>query len=172
MALAVSSGVGVASAAKLAAGPHVPKKGGSVIFTAYSNSDGPKSVIVLSGAIGDYGSATRTSTSKGGEFTQLLIKVTEGSFRLNIAGVEGRLAKAIYGHFPTNSSTCSGQVSITGATPIVGHSGTGSYKDISGTFSTTITINEVEDWPACPDIDTSPFLAQTVFLTGTGMVHL
>ena len=45
-------------------------------------------------------------------------------------------------------------------------------EDIKGSFSTTITINEVEDWPACPDTDTSPFLAQTVFLMGTGVVRL
>jgi hypothetical protein len=126
----------------------------------------------LSGAIGDYGSATRTGSSSSGEFNQLLIQVTKGSFRLDIAGVEAKLAKAIYGHFPTNSRTCSGQVSIEGATPIIGGSGTGSYEDIKGSFSTTITINEVEDWPACPDTDTSPFLAQTVFLMGTGVVRL
>jgi hypothetical protein len=172
MSLVAAAGQGIAFGAKPAAGPHVPKKGGSVIFTGYSDNDGPKSVIVLSGVIGDYGSATRTSTSNDGAFTQLLITVTKGSFRLDIAGIEDKLAKAIYGHFPTNPATCSGQVSIDGTTPIVGGSGTGSYKGITGTFTTTITINEVEDWPNCPETDTSPFLAQTVFLSGNGVVYL
>ncbi len=172
VACAVLTAGGVASGAKPAAGPRVPKSGGSVTFTAYSDNDGPKSVIVLSGAIGDYGSATRTGPSSGSDTTELLIKVTQGSFRLDIAGIETKLAKAIYGHFPTNTHTCSGQVSIAGATPIIGGSGTGSYKGIEGSFATTITINEVEDWPACPDTDTSPFLAQTVFLAGTGVVRL
>jgi hypothetical protein len=172
-------GVGGAAASKtsktvLAVGPHIPKNGGRVNLTAYSNNDGPKSVVVLSGVIGDYGEAVRTSTgsSSNDEDDELDVVLTRGSFRLDITRVEGKLRGAIFGAFPTNSSTCSGQVMVAGTAPIVLGSGTGAYKGLNGTFKMNITINEVEKWPSCPKTDTSPFLAQTVFLSGSGSVSL
>jgi hypothetical protein len=157
-----------------ASGPHIPKGGGLVNITGYSDNDGPKSTVILTGVIGDYGDAVRTyaNGTTGGEFNQLEVLVTRGSFRLGITDVENKLGRAISGHFPTNTHTCSGVVTVTGATPVVTGSGTGAYKGLRGTFNMTITINEVESWPTCPKTDTSPFLAQSVFITGTGTVSL
>jgi hypothetical protein len=61
---------------------------------------------------------------------------------------------------------------VAGATPVVSGAGTGAYKGLQGSLHMTITINEVEDWPTCPKTDTSPFLAQSVFITGSGTVSL
>jgi hypothetical protein len=177
VAIAIVGG-GVASASgssrTLAAGPHIPKDGGEVQFTGYSNNDGPKSVAVLTGAIGDYGEAIRTTNtgSTGTQYNELELSMTRGSFRLNIADIESELGRAIYGAFPTSSRTCSGEVTVAGATPVVSGAGTGAYKGLQGSLHMTITINEVEDWPTCPKTDTSPFLAQSVFITGSGTVSL
>jgi hypothetical protein len=170
----VGGGVASASKTKLAEGPHIPKGGGEVQFTGYSSGDGPKSVAVLTGAIGDYGDAIRTmsSSSGGSEYNELELSMTRGSFRLNVAGIEGELGKAIYGAFPTHSRTCSGEVSVSGTTPIIAGTGTGDYKGLQGSLHMTITINEVEEWPSCPKTDTSPYLAQSVFITGEGTVSL
>jgi hypothetical protein len=170
----VGGGVASASRTRLAEGPHIPKGGGEVEFTGYSSGDGPKSVAVLTGAIGDYGEAIRTTSSgsAGSEYHELELSMTRGSFRLNIAGIESELGKAIFGAFPTHSSTCSGEVSVSGATPVIDGTGTGAYKGLQGSLDMTITINEVEEWPTCPKTDTSPYLAQSVFITGKGMVSL
>jgi hypothetical protein len=167
--------VGVSGASKSGepAGPHIPKSGGFVRITGYSNNDGPTSRVVVTGVIGDFGKAVRTnSPGSTGEYNELVVKLTRGSFGLNIAGVESDLAAAISGHFPTNATTCSGEVAVSGGAAIEAGSGTGAYKGLSGTLTLTITINEVQSPPNCPATDTSPYLAQSVFITGSGKVSL
>jgi hypothetical protein len=156
------------------AGPHVPKSGGIVRITGYSDNDGPTSRVVVTGVVGDFGKAVRTTSpgSSGAEFNELVLKLTRGSFGLNIASLESELAAAISGHFPTNTTTCSGEVAVTGKAAIDSGSGTGAYKGLSGDLTLTITINEVESPPHCPATDTSPFLAQSVFISGSGTVSL
>jgi hypothetical protein len=154
-------------------GPHIPKDGGTVNLTAYSDNDGPTSAVVLTGVIGDYGHAVRVTTT--GSKTQdddLELTMTRGSFRLDIAGIEGRLVKAVNSDFPTNATTCSGIEEVTGRAPIVSGTGTRAYEGLRGTFHLTVSINEVERWPVCPNDDTSPYLAQTVFISGSGSVSL
>jgi hypothetical protein len=175
--MSTGGGVAVASGSSRSeepVGPRVPKEGGSVDFTAYSDNDGSKSTAVLTGAIGDFGEAIRTSSggSTDKEYDELQLSLTHGSFRLDIANLEGRLSHAIYGRFPTYAATCSGEVTVSGATPVRVGSGTGAYKGIRGEFSLTITINEVEKPPTCPKTDTSPYLAQSVFISGSGRVTL
>jgi hypothetical protein len=161
---------GVASASYAAesskpAGPHVPTSGGTVHVTGYSDNDGPTSRVVVSGVIGDFGEALRN-----GSDSELDLRLTRGSFTLGITGLESEIAKAISGHFPPNATTGSGEVTVSGASAIDSGSGTGAYKGLSGTLTLTITINEVESPPRCPTTDTAPFLAQTVFITGSGTV--
>jgi hypothetical protein len=166
-AAASVSGASSKSASTKPVGPRVPKSGGIVRVTGYSDNDGPTSRIVVTGAIGDFGKAVRTSSDN-----ELDLHLTRGSFGLNIASLEGDLASAISGHFPTNATTCSGEVTVSGGAAIDTGSGTGSYKGLRGTLRLTITINEVETPPHCPKTDTSPFLDQAVFITGSGMVSL
>jgi hypothetical protein len=157
-----------------AAGPDAASSGGVVNLTAYSNNDGPNSVVILTGAIGDYGSATRRSSgnASASQPNDLALSLTRGSFVLEISGIESQLGKSIYGKFPTNQSTCSGAVQIEGRAPIVPGSGTGKYAKIRGSFNLTVVINEVESWPKCPKTDTAPYLAQSVFFSGLGVVTL
>ena len=86
---------------------------------------------------------------------------------MEVSGLEGNLLRA-FGGFPTDRSTCSGNVTVSGPGPIVAGSGRGQYRGITGTFDLTITINEVDSWPNCSG--TTPYLAQSVFLSGTGRV--
>jgi hypothetical protein len=171
--------VGVSGASKRAestkpVGPHVPSSGGIVRITGYSDNDGPTSRVVVTGVIADFGKAVRTHSqgSSDAEYNELDLKLTRGSFGLDIASLESDLGAAISGHFPTNVTTCSGEVDVSGGAAIDSGSGTGAYKGLSGTLMLTITINEVESPPHCPATDTSPFLAQTVFITGSGTVSL
>jgi hypothetical protein len=155
-----------ASRAGNPAGPQASKASGPVQFTAYSGTDGAKSVVVITGAIGDFGQAVRTYANGKIEkqYNQLNFVVTHGSFRVSIVSLESQLVSA-FNHFPSNTMTCSGIVTATGTTPIVAGSGTGVYKGISGTFTTSITIHEVDSWPRCKAL-----LAQTIFTTGSGNV--
>jgi hypothetical protein len=164
---------GAAIASNLPAGPHVPTAGGRVNLSAYSDSDGPVSVVILTGAIGDYGKARReTSTGSKAQDDELDVALKRGSFVLDIAGIENKLLQAIDAGFPTDASTCSGLVTVDGAAPIVAGSGTGAYSSLQGFFHLTIAINEVETWPSCPKTDTAPYLAQSVFISGSGSVSL
>lgn len=154
-------------------GPHIPNAGGTVNLTAYSDNDGPTSSLVLTGVIGDYGHAMRTTTSGSkAQDDELQLTMSRGSFRLDIAGIEGKLLAAFSSDFPTNGTTCSGLEVAAGKAPIVSGSGTRAYIGLHGTFHLVISINEVEKWPSCPKDDTSPYLAQTVYISGSGWVSL
>ena len=178
LAIAAAGCGGIVSAAPkaskpvLAAGPHVPRSGGKVNLTSFSNNDGPTSKVVLTGSIGDYGSAVRMSTGGSLKDSELKLEMTRGSFRLDIAVIESELVKSAGSGFPTNQATCSGLSDVTAASPIVSGSGTGAYRGIHGTFHLTTSINEVESWPVCPETDTSPYLYQTGIITGSGLVRL
>jgi hypothetical protein len=154
-------------------GPQIPKAGGTVNLSAYSDNDGPSSTLVLTGVIGDYGHAVRMTTSGSAkQDDELELSMSRGSFRLDIAGIEGKLVRAVTSDFPTNGTTCSGLEVVAGKAPIVSGSGTRAYEGVQGTFHLVISINEVEKWPACPKDDTSPYFAQTVFISGSGAVSL
>ncbi|MGH3733804.1 MAG: hypothetical protein ACRDVC_10630 [Acidimicrobiales bacterium] len=173
--IAVASIIGgdPAGASQGPVGARVPKSGGVVNISGYSDGDGLKSVVILTGVIGDFGTAVRASTEKSSlQYNELELTLKRGSFTLDIAGIERDLAKSIVGKFPTNSTTCSGEVTVSGPASIDAGSGAGAYRGISGTFYLTIAINEVESPPACPRTDTAPFLAQSVFTTGLGTVSI
>ena len=154
-------------------GPHIPKAGGTVNLSAYSDNDGPTSSLVLSGVIGDYGHAVRmTASGSKTQDDELQLTMSRGSFRLDIAGIERQLLTSFGSDFPTNETTCSGLEVANGMAPIVSGSGTRAYEGLHGSFYLVISINEVEKWPLCPKDDTSPYLAQTVYISGSGSVSL
>jgi hypothetical protein len=85
------------------AGPQASRARGPVQITGYSDNDGPKSTVILTGAIGDFGEAMRTYANGKIErnYSQLDLTLTHGSFRLSIAGIENNLARA-FSHFPSD----------------------------------------------------------------------
>jgi hypothetical protein len=148
---------------------------GRVFFTAYQNDDLPGATVVLSGAIGDFGAAV--SVLRNGKVdpehsSQLRLALTQGSFRLVIGPLHAKFVNAL-SHASYSLRTCSGHVAVTGAAPVVAGSGTGAYKGISGSFTLTITGNEVDAKPGCqPFSGSTPLLAQSIIITGSGSVSL
>lgn len=140
-------------------------------ITLYSvNSDGPYFRAILTGAVGDYGPAVtvRPDGTVDPEHTsQMELRLTHGSFRLSIAGLDTKIADAFRDR-PYNVSTCSDSISFTAAFPVVAGSGIGSYRGISGGFTMTVTIDEVDVKPVCDG--TSRFLSQVILLAGAGTV--
>jgi hypothetical protein len=166
---AAHAGAGVPAARGAAA---ATARGGRVFFTAYQNDDLPGATVVLSGAIGDFGAAVsvlRNGAVDPEHSSQFNLALTQGSFRIVIGPLHAKLLKAL-SHALYNLRTCSGHVSVTGAAPVVAGSGTGAYKGISGSFTLTITGNEVDAKPGCQPFSGSALLAQTIFIAGSGTV--
>jgi hypothetical protein len=145
--------------------------GGTVHIIDYSiNTDGPYLHAILTGAIGDYGPAV--TVYPDGQVdpqhtSQLRLSLTHGTFRLDIAALDKQIVRA-YRHWPVDRATCSGSIGFTIAVPVVPGSGTGLYRGIGGSFSVTVTIDEVDVKPVCNG--TSRFLSQVILMTGTGTV--
>ena len=99
--------------------------------------------------------------------SELKLELTHGSFRLSIAALDKAVIRA-YQHWPHNPATCSGSITVSAPAPVVAGSGSGSYRGISGAFTMTATIDEVDVKPVCNG--TSKFLSQVILLAGTGSV--
>ena len=130
--------------------------------------------MVLTGAVGDYGRAIATDTNgdpSQDNTSQLRLDLTHGSFRLDLAALRARITQA-FAAFPPNRSTCSGKVSLTGLGTIVDDSGTGAYRGLAGHLRLTVLINEVDAVSSPPCDASTPFAAQTVFVTGSGTVTI
>ncbi len=148
-----------------------PASGSTNIMVYSLNSDGPYASAIVTGAVGDHGSAI--TIDPGGKpsrdnASDLEFKLTRGSFRLSIAGISRKLVSAA-SHEPVYPGTCSTFIRVTAATPIVPGSGTGSYRGIRGSFSTTITVAEDHPRPCQP---VTGFLRQIIVLAGPGTVSL
>lgn len=145
--------------------------GGTVHIIDYSvNSDGPRSGVILTGAIGDWGQVVAVYPDGAidpGHTSEFRLELQKGSFRLSIARLHKKIIRA-FSPWPSNPSTCSGSVSFAVAIPSVAGSGTGSYQGISGNFNVTVTIDEVDVKPVCNG--SSAFLAQVILIVGSGTV--
>jgi hypothetical protein len=141
---------------KLGGGPLPPGPAGLTHVMAYSiNTDNPVLTSVVSGATG--------VSAHGGE---LELKLTHGTFRLNIADIDTKFTKDT-SHEPVFPRTCSTYVTVSDAVPIVPGSGTGAYRGIAGTFAMTLTLNEVHDSPCTTSLS---ILRQVIVLSGAGKI--
>ena len=148
-------------------------------IVAYTDNDGPTSTVILTGAIGDFGTAT--SVSSNGEVNtehndMLELDLSHGTFRVDIADLDQHIVDAFQNYRP-NSATCSGNVDTTGTAPIVSDSGTGSYSGIEGSFDLSVAISEVGATSQCnstaqDQLATVPFLAQAIIVTGSGTITM
>ena len=134
------------------------------------NTHGAYWHAIVSGVIGDYGPAV--SIYPGGQVdpahtSQMVLRLTHGSFRLSIAALDKAFVKA-GAHASIYPKTCTDLISVTGTTPIVAGSGTGAYHGITGSFPVTLTLNEVEATPCQPNPDA--FRAQLITVAGSGTI--
>lgn len=109
--------------------------GGLVRFWITPSANGP-GAIVVTGAIGDYGTAT--TISKNGQPDQTgdysLVSLKEGTLEVNLTSFNEKNAKA---GFPINQKSCSSEGTETGSVTLSG--GTGRYKGVSGDLAVTET---------------------------------
>jgi hypothetical protein len=121
---------------------------------------------VLSGAIGDFGKATR-SNNPGAVMT---LNLTHGTIQLDISNLAKQFTTAV-GAAAFNQATCSGNVSVASPVPIIANSGTGAYKGVSGSFSLTMSLDEiVPKQQNCSG--SSRMLGQVIVSSGWGKVSL
>lgn len=131
-------------------------------LTDYTDSDATTSSVILTGAVGDYGSAERDDR-KG----ELDLKLSHGTFRLDLADLDGRFL-ALMRQLPVNQHSCSFEATTSARAPIVPGSGTGAYATIGGEFDLSTTLDEVYRFGACRE--TAPYLAQQIVTTGWGTI--
>jgi hypothetical protein len=135
---------------------------GPIHVTVFAvNTDGPKFVAIISGAIADYGSAVAN-----GKSTELTLHLAKGKFSLNVAKLDAKLVSETAGE-PLFSATCSDYFDVKGTVTIVAGSGTGAYRRIAGSFASSITVNEDQGLP-CSHA-TTPF-RQIFVLNGIGTI--
>ena len=146
----------------------------SVHLTAYTNNDGPTDTVIVTGAVGDYGTAVSVypnGTVDPDHNSQLSLRLAHGTFRLDVAALDKSFVAAFLQDFPSNSTTCSGNFEVTGQVPVVAGSGTGAYKGIGGAFTLTISVDEVDKISAAqPCNGTAAFLSQAIVISGPGSV--
>ncbi len=168
-AAAASSTAAASGTAKAGAGNPASAPGLTHVIAYSINTDNPVLSSVVSGAIGDYGPAEEVSpgstgvSAHGGE---LELKLTRGTFRLNIADIDTKFVEGT-SHEPVFPRTCSTYVSVSDAVPIVPGSGTGTYQGIAGTFAMTLTLNEVHNSPCTTSLS---ILRQVIVLSGAGKI--
>ena len=166
---AAASSTAATSGTKASAGTPASLPGLTHVIAYSINTDSPVLTSVVSGAIGDYGPAEEVSpgstgvSAHGGE---LELKLTRGTFRLNIAGIDTKFVEGT-SHEPVFPRTCSTYVSVSDAVPIVPGSGTGAYQRIAGTFAMTLTLNEVHNSPCTTSLS---ILRQVIVLSGAGKI--
>jgi hypothetical protein len=136
------------------------------------NSDGPDFRAILTGEVGDYGPGVTVhpdGTMDPEHTSELELNMSHGSFRLSIAALASRFRDSV-GRWPYDKATCSIHGTVTGPAPVVAGSGTGAYRDITGTFTLTLSLDE--DWikgPSCSE--TTGFTAQLLLISGNGSVR-
>jgi hypothetical protein len=139
-------------------------------ITAYSiNTGHPVLTSVVSGPIGDYGSAEEVSAGSAGASahgSELELKLTRGTFRLSIANIDTKFVEGT-SHEPVFPGTCSTYLNVGGTVPIAPGSGTGAYRGIAGTFAMTFALNEVHNSPCTTSLS---ILRQVIVLSGAGQI--
>lgn len=154
------TGAAASTASSVSAG--APPRTGNVHLTDYTNNDSTTSSVILTGVVGDYGTA-KGDDAKG----QLDLDLSRGSFRLDIADLDGRLL-ALMRHLAVNQHSCSAEATASARVPIVPGTGTGAYSTVRGTFDLTITLDELYHPGACQE--TAPYLAQEIVTAGWGSI--
>jgi 5-formyltetrahydrofolate cyclo-ligase len=101
-----------------------------VHLTDYTDNDVPTSTVILTGAVGDDGKAQSVNpdgTVNPEHNSELNLALAQGSFWLSSADLDKKFVSAM-STFPPDKVTCSGAVTVTGTSPVVAGSGTGSWQ--------------------------------------------
>jgi hypothetical protein len=167
--LAAAVGGGSALASRAANTP----AGGAVYIHATGNN-GPAGTIIITGAIGDYGTTLNIDkdgkTDNNGNYVKITLH--KGTFEVNSAALNAKTnhARPIF-----DTTTCSFRFAGTG--PVTLFNGTGLYKGIKGKVLITISYGAVGSLKKsgphkgqCNLSNNAPTLAQYAAITGPGTV--
>jgi hypothetical protein len=165
MAVGVSSCLLGAGTTALAAS--TPKGGKIRVFV--TNTSDTKGKILITGAIGDYGTTVSQDANgkvdPNGDFEQVTLK--HGSFLVDGTALNKKLNSAK----PTiNKSNCS--IAFTGTGPTTVEDGTGAYAGITGKVAITVTFAGIAPKTAkgCNLAGNAPTYGGYQSITGTGSV--
>lgn len=126
-----------AATAAFGATPHATPAGGAIKVWATPSANGAQGKIVITGAIGDFG--TTTNTNKAGKpnpnGNYVKIKLHRGTFMVNTVALNKKLNN-LNPHF--NTTTCSAAASGTGTVTLF--NGTGLYAGINGKVKVTVSF--------------------------------
>jgi len=138
----------------------IRRQGRDLAHNAWFCSFGPVGARVIGTSV------SPGSTGVSAHGAELELKLTRGTFRLNVAGIDTKFSAGT-SHEPIYPRTCSTYVSVSDAVPIVPGSGTGAYQGIAGTFAMTLTLNEVHNRPCATSLS---ILRQVIVLSGAGKI--
>jgi hypothetical protein len=167
LAAAVGATACLLGAGSVALAASHPKGGKVRVFV--TNTSSTKGKILITGAIGDYGT-TLSVNAKGkpdpnGTFEK--VKLKRGGFVVDATALNKKLSHAK----PTfNKSNCS--VVFSGSGPVTLGGGTGAYTGISGTIRITVTFAGILPKTAkgCSTSPNAPTHGSYQSITGTGTV--
>ena len=152
---------------------------GPVHVFVYGDSFGVGATAVLTGAIGDSGTAesiAANGTPDPTNNTEELLDLVQGSFRVSIVGLDKKIGAA-FNNFQPNHRTCSGNLGATASVPIVAGSGTGAYTGITGGFVLTFSLALVgpkygsgKHEGQCNNSNSASPVAESLLVTGSGTV--
>lgn len=144
--------------------------GGKIGIFADASTNGPVSRILITGAIGDFGTAT--SIDKNGKVDQngnfVRVALRKGTFEIDSTALNAKLNRAP-GVF--DKTTCS--FSFTGSGSVSFFDGTGLYAGISGTARITLAFGGIGPRlasGACNPSQNAKPLSQYGAIIGTGVV--
>jgi hypothetical protein len=146
-----------------------PAGGPIQIFVTPGNGQG-SGKILFTGAIGDYGSSSPTTSSGGKKFGTATLK--KGTIKIDLTAITAKVNKA---NPAVDAATCSASISETAASPVV--SGTGLYAGIHGTIQITesfgfigSTFKSGAKKGQCNMSNTAPTVAEMATVYGKGNV--
>ena len=142
--------------------PPTPSEGSRVHLTDETDSDSPTSSVILSGAIGDFGTGTLDQSTG-----QFVLRLSRGWFTLQFAELDRRFVASLRG-LSVNQSSCSAFAQVSATAPIVSGAGTGSYAHLTGGFVLNVTLDEVFHPGGCGE--QSPYASQEIITSGWGTV--
>ena len=167
LAAALGATVGLLAAGSVALAASHPKGGKVRVFV--TNTSPTKGKILITGAIGDYGT-TLSEDANGkvdpnGAFEK--VKLKHGGFVVNATALNNKLNHA---KGTVNKTNCS--VVFGGAGPVTLGSGTGAYAGISGKVRITVTFAGIAPKTAkgCNLAPNAPTHGSYQSITGTGRV--
>lgn len=162
-----------------AAAASAATSGTTKVFVTPNDTTSPKhpGKIMLTGAIGDYGTVTNATSAgkptgkKNSKTPYRLLKLQKGTILVNIATFQSKLTGAFSTMSGFNTTTCSQAIAATGSISVV--SGTGAYTGITGSFVMTAHIAGITKRTksgGCTTKTTTPSAATYESIIGSGTV--